>query len=165
MKQIFKYILVASMAVLAFACQMEINPAFDGVVDETEGCVKFNIAMSNSTRAGDTMPEDIIVRVYQVGTGTNGSDKLIRVYQEYPIEDLYLIAGNYKATVEVGDKFGDGFTASSLQSAEDVLSKLYYTGAQPFTVTAGKTTPVTVNCLAENVKVDVVFDETAGDNA
>lgn len=165
MKQIFKYILVASMAVLAFACQKEINPAFDGGADETEGCVKFNIAMSNSTRAGDTMPEDIIVRVYQVGTGTNGADKLIRVYQEYPIEDLYLIAGNYKATVEVGDKFGDGFTASSLQSAEDVLSKLFYTGAQTFTVTAGKTTPVTVNCLAENVKVDVVFDETAGDNA
>ena len=156
---------MVSVATLALACQKEINPAFDGGADETEGCVKFNIAMSNSTRAGDTMPEDIIVRVYQIGTGTNGADKLIRVYQEYPIEDLYLIAGNYKATVEVGDKFGDGFTASSLQQNEDVLSKLYYTGAQPFTVTAGKTIPVTVNCLAENVKVDVVFDESAGDNA
>lgn len=165
MKKIFRYVLMVSVATLALACQKEINPAFDGGADETEGCVKFNIAMSNSTRAGDTMPEDIIVRVYQIGTGTNGADKLIRVYQEYPIEDLYLIAGNYKATVEVGDKFGDGFTASSLQQNEDVLSKLYYTGAQPFTVTAGQTIPVTVNCLAENVKVDVVFDESAGDNA
>lgn len=165
MKKIFRYVLMVSVATLALACQKEINPAFDGGADETEGCVKFNIAMSNSTRAGDTMPEDIIVRVYQIGTGTNGADKLIRVYQEYPIEDLYLIAGNYKATVEVGDKFGDGFTASSLQQNEDVLSKLYYTGAQPFIVAAGQTIPVTVNCLAENVKVDVVFDESAGDNA
>ncbi len=165
MKKIFRYVLMVSVATLALACQKEINPAFDGGADETEGCVKFNIAMSNSTRAGDTMPEDIIVRVYQVGTGTNGADKLIRVYQEFPVEDLYLIAGDYKATVEVGDKFGDGFTASSLQQTEDVLSKLYYTGAQPFTVTAGQTIPVTVNCLAENVKVDVVFDESAGDNA
>ena len=165
MKKIFRYVLMVSVATLALACQKEINPAFDGGADETEGCVKFNIAMSNSTRAGDAMPEDIIVRVYQVGTGINGADKLIRVYQEFPIEDLYLIAGDYKATVEVGDKFGDGFTASSLQQNEDVLSKLYYTGAQPFTVTAGQTMPVTVNCLAENVKVDVVFDESAGDNA
>ena len=89
MKQIFKYILMASVALMAIACQKEQNLAPDKG-DANEGCVRFNIAMSDQTRAAQTRPEDIIVRVYEVSQTAN---KLIRVYQEWeeiPAE-LYLI--------------------------------------------------------------------------
>lgn len=163
MKQIFKYILIASVALSAIACQKEQNLALDEG-DTNEGCVRFNIAMSNQTRAEQTRPEDVIVRVYEVSATAN---KLIRVYQawdEIPSE-LYLIEGNYKVAVEAGDKFGEPFKASSLDQNTSVLSQLYYTGAKSFAVTKGVTTPVTVTCLAQNVKLDVVFNEADGENA
>ena len=163
MKQIFKYILMASVALMAIACQKEQNLAPDNG-DANEGCVRFNIAMSDQTRAAQTRPEDIIVRVYEVSQTAN---KLIRVYQEWeeiPAE-LYLIEGNYKVTVEAGDKFGEPFKASALDQNTSVLSQLYYTGSQSFSVQKGATIPVTVLCLAQNVKLDVLFDKADGENA
>lgn len=163
MKQIFKYMLMASVALLAIACQKEQNLVPDGD-QANEGCVRFSIAMSDQTRAAQTRPEDVIVRVYEVSETSN---KLIRVYQawdEIPSE-LYLIEGNYKVKVEAGDKFGEPFKASSLDQPSSVLSQLYYTGSKNFTVEKGATVPVTVTCLAQNVKLDVVFNKEDGENA
>lgn len=162
MKNILKYMLMAGVVVLATACQKEQNTT----PTNEDGCVKFNIAMSDKTRAGesDSRPESMLLRVYEVSA--TATDKLIRVYQSWddvPAE-LYLIEGNYKVTVEAGDRHREAFTASSLGGALPT-SELYYTGVQPFSVAKGKTTSVTVNCLAENVKLDVLFDAAQGENA
>lgn len=153
-----KYIILAAVAILGIACQKE------QVITETDnsGYVDLKVAVASQTRATEFVPDNLRVRIY------DAENRLIRVYTS--LEDLEahnplaLVAGTYTVKVEGGDKSRPAFTASSVTQGTDVKKLLYYTGEATMTVEAGKTEYATVNCMANNVKMDVAIAAKADGN-
>ncbi len=141
MKKYIQYILLAGWAVTAAACQHDAE-TWDG---ET-GSLRLNIQYGQTTRAYNPA-ETSTMRIYQM---VEGEEKLIRKYSpitEMP-EDLYLVAGNYKAKVVAGDQSQATFT------------NLSYAAEQPFEIRPNSVSDVTITCLPTNVAVKVNYDQT-----
>lgn len=112
-----------------------------------------DVAMTFTTRAeaadgGYDPMQHLTVRLY------NDKGELIRKYtsQERLPERLELLAGTYRAAVEAGEEEAASFT------------KRFYRGEEPFTVTAGQTTPVEVKCTLQNAAVAVAFEASVAEN-
>lgn len=160
MKNILKYIMLAAVALMATACQEGLDQLSDG----DQGCVTLNIKMmEQQTRF--TAPEELRVRVFDTkGTDVKTDDVLVRIFteeDEIPNE-IYLIEGNYRITVEGRDK---AHTEVFKESDANPKAKLYYKGEATLGVEAGATTQANVECYPQNVRVGVSLDESKGENA
>nr|WP_122119573.1 DUF4493 domain-containing protein [Alistipes megaguti] len=146
MKRLLTY-LIPAMALMLGACSKQ----GDELAPETSAGT---LTMRISTRAeaagdGSYDPmEHLVVRIY------NANGELIRKYaskEELP-ERLELIAGQYRVAVEAGEAVEASFT------------QRLYKGEEPFTVTAGKNTPVEVKCTLQNTAVATLFEESVAEN-
>lgn len=154
MKKIFRYMLMAGVALMAMACEKE--QSLTG-----EGGVTFDIDLTAQTRAvngGVFTPDELTVRIYR----EDGA--LIRRYtsmEEIPAP-LYLVSGNYSVKVEAGNEENTAFAAPA--TAEELREMLCYYGEQAFSIAAHTNTTIAVKCPTTNVKASVVFDTTKSEN-
>lgn len=141
MKKVITYIsALACTALIAASCSKDAAET----VATGEGCLQMTVALDNTTRAEYQPLEYSTLRIY------NAEGGLIRKYSpasEMP-DNLYLVAGDYKVTVEAGDNSYATWT-----------NKSYY-GEAEFTITPQTTTSTTVSCPMTNAAVKVVFDAT-----
>ena len=141
MKKIFA---ILSMAIALVACSTEIDPAVE--LNANEGAMRLGVAFQQSISAD----EAVIVKIYKVeGEELN----LVRRYNslnDVP-EYLALLAGEYVAKVQVGEKHIVSF------------DEKYYLGEESFTVSAGNVTPVTVDCKIQSTIVRIEYDATVAE--
>lgn len=141
MKKITAYISTfAAAALLLASCSKEapVMPA------EGEGSLQLSVALNDATRAeGEYDPlQSSILRIY------DAAGNLIRRYKPATAvpDQLYLVAGSYKATVEAGEK------------VPATWNELSYYGEQPFSIEAQRSTSATVTCPTIHSAVKVNFD-------
>lgn len=143
---------------LCGACQKE-DTGRDG-----EGAVKVQLGLGG-TRAGidpSAYPwTQCAIRVYRYGAGEGAARErlLVRRYAsvgEMPAS-LWLAAGDYVISVELG------------QQPEDVRlglatwDRMFYRGERDFTIVAGRSVDVAVECRVANTIVEVEYDKTVTD--
>ncbi len=89
--------------------------------------------------------EETTLRIY------NSNDRLIARYsgEEIP-QALYLAAGSYRATVQIGEE---------VELSQDVALLSYY-GEKEFTIVGGEVNNLDINCTIQNTIVAVNFDQT-----
>lgn len=158
MKNILKYLLCGAIALIAMACEK------DDIVGGGEGEVNFAITLTSNTRTSTTptTPTSVRMRIYRA------DGKLVRYYSTDDEEGIptsvNLVAGAYSIHVEAGDATLTNFVKNHDESAIDKLCyESTYTNTSgttntiPFTVEAGKSVSVEVNCIPKNVKTNVVF--------
>ncbi|MBR5465638.1 MAG: DUF4493 domain-containing protein [Alistipes sp.] len=157
MKKIFRYMLLAGVALMAAACEQEFTSTGVGSVD-------FDINLSADTRAvngSDFTPETLKVRIYR----EDGA--LIRRYtsMEAIPAPMYLVSGAYSILVEAGDRSNTAFIEPT--DALELKQQLCYEGQKDFTISAHTTSNIAVNCPSVNTKATVTFDTTnsANENA
>ena len=141
-----KLLALLSVVLIAVSCSDNIDASID--VSQGEGAVRLGVV----TRAELPLDADatVVIKIYKV---ENEEQQLIRRYDnlaDVP-ETLALLAGDYVAKVQVGEKQAISF------------DNKYYYGEQPFTVEAGVVTPVTVNCQLLSTIVSVVYDATVAE--
>ncbi len=147
MKNIISYIYatLVSVALLLGSCTKS-----DEVVDleSGEGLLSLSYDMSGASRAisYDKILENSVLKIYK-STG-----ELIRRYEPATdfSDDLYLVAGSYKATLLAGESVSATFSTDE---------RLFY-GESDFTIVAHQTNEVVVNCKMKNIVVNVEFDDT-----
>ena len=141
MKKIFIYSMALAGLLFASCAKSEVEQP-----EVATGAVAFNIEAQ--TRSGEYDPMAFCtLRIYS-------EEGLIRKYtslEEIP-QTLNLLAGNYRADVELGQRLYASFEEKS------------YHGEQPFEVVAGKTTPVEVVCRLLNATVEVNYDDSVAEN-
>ena len=141
MKKIFA---ILSMAIAVVACSTEIDPAVE--LAATEGAMRLGVAFQQSATVG----EEVVIKIYKVeGEELN----LVRRYtslNDVP-EYLALLAGNYVAKVQVGEKHIVSF------------DEKYYLGEKSFEVTAGNVSNVTVDCKIQSTVVRIEYDATVAE--
>ena len=141
MKKIFA---ILSMAIAVVACSTEIDPAVE--LAATEGAMRLGVAFQQSA----TVDEEVVIKIYKVeGEELN----LVRRYtslNDVP-EYLALLAGDYVAKVQVGEKHIVSF------------DEKYYLGEKSFTVTAGNVSNVTVDCKIQSTVVRIEYDATVAE--
>ena len=142
-----KLLALLSVVLVAVSCSDNIDTSID--VAPGDGAVRLGVV----TRAESTTPDadaTVVIKIYKVA---GEEQQLIRRYDnlaDVP-ETLALLAGDYVAKVQVGEKQAISF------------DNKYYYGEQPFTVEAGVVTPVTVNCQLLSTIVSVVYDATVAE--
>ncbi len=141
MKQLIRYTLLLIAAIVVGACSKE-----EGLTNgsATTGVLQMNISTTRAESSADYDPMDhLVVRIY------NNDGELIRKYtsKENLPERLEMLAGQYRIAVELGEK------------VEASLTRRYYKGETPFSITAGQTTPIEVVCKLQNTTAEVQFDE------
>lgn len=145
MKKVILYITALLCALLA-----SVSCSKEGPSEPTGGMGTLVMNFSATRTDGDTYDpfEHIAVRIY------NAEGGLIRKYtsREAVPAKLQLLAGDYRIAVEAGDKAAASFVSRS------------YKGEAEFTITAGATSSVEVECRLINVVVEVKFDRTVPDN-
>lgn len=143
MKKYITYAVVLLCAALTASCSKE------GSVDAADGTgvLEMRISTTRTDAAGEYDPMDhLAVRIYQT---RSGQEVLLRQYTAATRpERLELLAGTYRVAVEAGEIEPASFT------------KRFYKGEKTFTVTAGETTPVEIECKRQNVVAQVKFDAT-----
>lgn len=147
--------------VFATACSKDDSPSHEG-----EGAVTFALS-SNVMRSGestllDTVKDKLTFRIYSVAdvNTDNETQTLVRLYTYDEIigdgtnpMKIWLLAGDYRVTVEGGEKSEASFT------------DVYYKGATDFTVEEAMTDQtIEVVCRPANVMVEVVFDSSVTTN-
>lgn len=118
-----------------------------------EGLLRLSVDLPE-TRATDDDYDALelgTLRIYQIDrSGTEPEERLIRKYR--PVTDvpseLYLVAGEYKVTVEAGDRSEATFTRKS------------YYGEESFELGAHDVKTLPVVCKLTNIAVRVEFDPT-----
>ena len=142
MKKLFALL---SVVLVAVSCSKDIDTNIEFAAGE--GAMRFGIATQSALDADDS----VVIKIYKV---ENEEQKLIRRYDAFADvpEVLALLAGNYMAKVQVGEKSAISF------------DKKYYYGEQSFTVTQGIVTPVTVDCKLQSTIVRVEYDATIAQN-
>jgi hypothetical protein len=141
MKKIFA--LLSAVLVLA-SCSKDVDNVVE--MNSTEGAMRFGVAIN----ADATLSENVVVKIYKV---EGEEQNLVRRYNsltDVP-EYLSLLAGDYVAKVQVGDKHIVSF------------DEKYYLGEQPFEVEAGIVTNVTVDCKLHSTIVKVNYDATVAE--
>lgn len=145
MKRYILYIATLLPALIGAACSQDEAPVGDG----RTGGMTMKIAPTRAEGDGQYDPLQ-----YQQVFIYNSEGGLLRKYTEKENlpERLELLAGTYRAAVEVGEEVPADFT------------KRFYKGAETFTVKPGMTTPVEVVCRIANTVVEVKFDDTIAEN-
>ena len=141
MKKIFA--LLSAVFVLA-SCSKDVDNVVE--MNSTEGAMRFGVAIN----ADATLSENVVVKIYKV---EGEAQNLVRRYNsltDVP-EYLSLLAGDYVAKVQVGDKHIVSF------------DEKYYLGEQSFEVEAGIVTNVTVDCKLHSTIVKVNYDATVAE--
>ena len=148
--------------VFATACSKDDSPSHEG-----EGAVTFALSSSvvrsgESTSLLDAVKDKLTFRVYSVVNKgeTTETQTLVRLYTYDEIigdgtnpMKIWLLAGDYRVTVEGGEKSEASFT------------DVYYKGATDFTVEESMTDQtIEVVCRPANVMVEVVFDQSVAQN-
>lgn len=152
MNKHFIYIIALCCTLFAIvACSKEELTSGTG---EGMGQLSMNIL---ATRTGDTTydPMDhLTVRIF------NKEGGLLRKYssKEAIPESLELLAGEYRVTVEAGERL---IEATKGGASFEVR---YYQGEQTFTIAAGQSTSVEVLCKCMNTAVEVKFDTSIAKN-
>ena len=137
-----KLLALLSVVLVAVSCSDNIDSSIN--VDYGEGAVRLGVVTRTESSAIDA-DTPVVIKIYKV---EDEEQQLIRRYtsvNDVP-ETLALLAGDYVAKVQVGEKQAISF------------DNKYYYGEQPFTVEAGVVTPVTVNCQLLSTIVSVVYD-------
>ena len=145
MKKIYQIIVCASLALLSVACNNQAEQSLD--MAQNEGVLALNIDFE-STRADVDPAAEFELKIYRYAA--DSSKELVRKYtslSDVP-QYIWLIKDNYTAQVKVGTKALASFTEK------------YYVGSADFTITAGSTTDVTVECQMQNIPVAVAYDTT-----
>jgi hypothetical protein len=141
MKKIFA--LLSAVLVLA-SCSKDVDNVVE--MNSTEGAMRFGVAIN----ADATLSENVVVKIYKV---EGEEQNLVRRYNsltDVP-EYLSLLAGDYVAKAQVGDKHIVSF------------DEKYYLGEQSFAVEAGIITNVTVDCKLHSTIVKVNYDATVAE--
>ncbi len=139
MRNVYIYAVALFTLLLASCVKGEVElPELDG----TTGAVSFNI--EKQTRAGEYDPMAFCtLRIFS----TEGLIRKYTALEEIP-QVLSLVAGEYRADVELGDGALASFSSKS------------YHGEQPFEVVAAQQTPVEVLCKVLNATVEVNYDSS-----
>ena len=143
-KAIFHVAALAAMLLGAGSCSKE--QAADAAGEC--GRVVMNLTTTRTDDGAYDPFERMKVRIYNADGG------LIRKYdsQEAVPASLELLAGEYSIDVELGEELPASFEARC------------YRGSEQFTVTAGLTTEVEVECRLRNTVVEVLYDQTIAEN-
>ena len=145
MKKIYRFILCASIALLSVACNNQAEQSVE--MAENEGVLALSIDFEG-TRADVDPTAEFELKIYRYAA--DNSKELVRKYTKLTDipEYIWLIKDNYCAQVKVGEKILATFTEK------------YCAGTTDFTITAGSTTDVTVECQMQNIPVAVAYDTT-----
>ena len=142
MKHAFSYAAAVCCLLAAVSCS---KSETDDAVRGTRGTMELTVAGTRSdSPSGEYDPlQHLSVRIY------DDKGALLRRYtsQEGIPERYELLAGDYRIAVEAGEEAAASFTVR------------HYAGEEPFTVTAGATTPVEVTCRRTSVAAQVSFEQ------
>ena len=142
-----KLLTLLSVILIAVSCSDNIDTSID--VAPGDGAVRLGVV----TRAELSTPADdatVVIKIYKV---EDGEQQLIRRYNslaDVP-ETLALLAGDYVAKVQVGEKRAVSF------------DEKYYYGEKEFSVEKSVVTNVTVDCKLQSTIVNVVYDATVAE--
>ena len=142
-----KLLALLSVVLIAVSCSDNIDSSID--VSQGEGAVRLGVV----TRAESSTPDTdatVVIKIYKV---VGEEQQLIRRYtsvNDVP-ETLALLAGDYVAKVQVGDKQAVSF------------DNKYYYGEAEFAVEAGIVTPVEVDCKLLSTVVSVAYDASVAE--
>ena len=157
-KTIIHLMLCLGALLLCGACQKE-DTGRDG-----EGAVKVQLGLGG-TRAGidpSAYPwTQCAIRVYRYGAGEGAARErlLVRRYAsvgEMPAS-LWLAAGDYVISVELGQQPEDARLGLA------TWDRMLYRGERDFTIVAGRSVDVAVECRVANTIVEVEYDKTVTD--
>ena len=111
------------------------------IVAEGKGEFSLRVFFDDATRAtAAELAENCTINIYN-------SEGLLRTYQgigSVPSK-MWLVAGDYRCDILAGTESAASFTDKT------------YKGSQAFTITADRTTTVSVDCRVNNVVAAVVF--------
>lgn len=117
------------------------------IVAEGKGEFSLRVFFDDATRAtAAELAENCTINIYN-------SEGLLRTYQgigSVPSK-MWLVTGDYRCDILAGTESAASFTDKT------------YKGSQAFTITADRTTTVSVDCRVNNVVAAIVFDETIAD--
>lgn len=142
MKRQLIHTALLAAGLLAAACSGE--PVAE--IGSAGGCGALRVKIASA--AGSAADGPVAVRIYDAGGG------LIRRYADagQMPEALELLAGDYRAAVEAGEREEASFTHR------------YYRGEADFHVVAGQLATVKIPCKLQNTVVDVKFDAAVAGN-
>ena len=152
MKKIL-YIALILCAALGVSCSKD-RLEIPSLGSATEGQLYLSLNVQGAATRGYTPGDECDIRFFKK---ENGEKTLIRHYfsqNELP-SSLWLLAGEYSVEVSIGDP-------ETAEAATFDGGNVYY-GSANFTITAGETTDVTVNCAIRNTMLKVVFDKSLHD--
>ncbi len=142
MKKIITYIALGLAVVFgATSCNQENTPA------EGKGELSLKVMFNDQTRAtAEELAADCTINIYN-------SEGLIRTYKGIDAlpATMWLTTGEYRCDVLAGTESAASFTEKS------------YKGSKAFTISAGATTAISVECRINNVIAAVAFDATIAD--
>lgn len=142
MKKIISYIALGLAVVFgATSCNQENTPA------EGKGELSLKVMFNDQTRAtAEELAADCTINIYN-------SEGLIRTYKGIDAvpATMWLTTGEYRCDVLAGTESAASFTEKS------------YKGSKAFTISAGATTAISVECRINNVIAAVAFDATIAD--
>ena len=141
MKKLFALL---SVVLVVASCSKDIESNVE--MASNEGAMRLGVAMPATITADDS----VVIKIYKV---ENGEQSLIRRYDsmaDVP-EYLALLAGDYVAKVQVGEKRAVSF------------DEKFYVGEKAFAVEGGAVTPVTVDCKLQSTIVCVAYDATVAE--
>lgn len=141
MKKLFALL---SVVLVVASCSKDIESNVE--MASNEGAMRLGVAMPATITADDS----VVIKIYKV---EDGEQSLIRRYDsmaDVP-EYLALLAGNYVAKVQVGEKRAVSF------------DEKFYIGESAFAVEGGAVTPVTVDCKLQSTIVCVAYDATVAE--
>lgn len=141
MKKIFALL---SLVLVVAACSKDIDASVEMATGE--GAMRFALAAQSDITADDS----VVIKIYKV----DGEDEsLIRRYDSVnDVPDyMSLLAGNYVAKVQVGQKRAVSF------------DEKYYYGESEFEVKPSEVAAVTVDCKLQSTIVAVKYDATVAE--
>lgn len=142
MKKIISYIALGLAVVFgATSCNQENTPA------EGKGELSLKVMFNDQTRAtAEELAADCTINIYN-------SEGLIRTYKGIDAlpATMWLTTGEYRCDVLAGTESAASFTDKT------------YKGSKSFTISAGATTAISVECRINNVIAAVAFDATIAD--
>ena len=119
----------------------------DNTLAEGKGEFSLKVLFDDQTRAtAEELAADCTINIYN-------SEGLIRTYKGIDAvpEKMWLVTGDYRCDVLAGTESAASFTDKT------------YKGSKSFTISAGATTTVSVECRVNNVIAAVAFDATIAD--
>lgn len=139
-----KILALMSMVLVVAACSKDIDASVE--MASGEGAMRFALAQQSDITADDS----VVIKIYKV----DGEDEsLIRRYDAVnDVPDyLALLAGNYVAKVQVGQKRAVSF------------DEKYYYGESAFEVKPSEVAAVTADCKLQSTIVAVNYDATVAE--